>query len=212
MESVCGSAFGPKTLESTLWEMGTDHTLRQLLTYWEKGRQVCCGIWTAEGRYFLFLSGGQYWYVAEPLVLGVRPVMLNFSGLSITAAATNPLGKEIFISATAPKAAVYAWDLKSNGATLLYPEARAQRLEYSSDQRYVAYKRREGPVFELWLMHPDGSDRHQIVAAPATVQMARFSPDGKKLAFMAACVRKSRGGSTGAMSKAEPGTRYRNRL
>ena len=46
------------SLKSTLWEMGTDRKLRQLLTDWDKGQQVCCGIWTADGRYFLFLSGG----------------------------------------------------------------------------------------------------------------------------------------------------------
>jgi len=172
------------SLKSTLWEIGTDRKLRHLLTDWDKGQQVCCGIWTADGRYFLFLSGGLYWFVAEPVVSGAKPATLSSSGLSITAAATNPLGKEIFISATAQRSQVYAWDLKTDHASVLYPEFRPQRLEYSRDQRYVAYKRQENRVYELWLMRPDGSDRRQIVAAPATVQMARFSSDSKKLAFM----------------------------
>lgn len=173
------------TLKSTLWEMGTDRKLRPLLTNWEKGQQVCCGIWTGDGRYFLFLSGGLYWYVAEPVSPGAKPVMLNSSGLSLTAAAANPLGKEIFVSATAQRSEVYAWDLKSDHATVLYPEFRPQRLEYSRDQQYVAYRRQENRVNEQWIMRPDGSDRRQLVAAPATVQMARFSSDSKRLAIMA---------------------------
>src|SRR6516164_1956604 len=51
------------TQKSSLWEMGPDGKLRPLLSTWEKGQQVCCGIWTADGRNFLFLNGVQYWYV-----------------------------------------------------------------------------------------------------------------------------------------------------
>ena len=179
------SVQDPTTLKSTLWEMGPDRKLRQLLTDWDKGQQVCCGIWTADSRHFLFLSGGQYWYVAEPVQIGAKPRLLNSSGLTITAAATDPLGKEIYLSATAPRSEAYAWDLKSGHATVLYPEFRPQRLEYSRDQRYVAYRMQKDRAQELWLMHPDGSDRRQLLAAPAAVQMARFSSDSKRLAYMA---------------------------
>ena len=185
------SVQDPTTLQSTLWEIGADRKLRRLLTDWEKGQQVCCGIWTADGRYFLFLTGeeywhgGVYWYVPEPLKSAARPAMLNSGGLSITAAATNPLGKEIFLSATSPRTETYAWDLKTDRATVLYPEFRPQRLEYSRDQRWVVYRRRNDPAVELWIMRPDGSEQRQLVAAPTNVFMARFSRDSKKLAFMA---------------------------
>jgi len=172
------------SLQSTLWEMGADRKLRRLLADWDRGQQVCCGIWTADGRHFLFLSGGLAWFAAEPMADGARPVMLNSSGLFVTAAAANPLGREIFLSATAQRSGVYALDLKTDHAVVLYPEFRPQRLEYSRDQRYVAYRRQENRANELWIMRPDGSDRRQIVAAPATVQMARFSADSKRLAFM----------------------------
>ena len=170
------------TQKSSLWEMGPDGKLRPLLSTWEKGQQVCCGIWTADGRNFLFLNGVQYWYVDEHTASDPKPAMLTSSGLSITAAVANPIGKEIFVSAMSPKAEVFAWDLKADRATLLYPEVRPFRLVYSPSGEQVAYTKRVDQGYELWLANVKGTDR-RLVATAWRFAMVAFSPNGKKFAF-----------------------------
>src|SRR3974390_327767 len=108
------SLLNPESMKITLWELGVDRRLRPLLTDWNGGRPSCCGIWTGEGKYFLFCSNNQYWYVAEPGGWpNVKPKVLTASGLSVTAATANPLGKEIFISASSVKSDVFLWTLKT---------------------------------------------------------------------------------------------------
>ncbi|HVO42913.1 MAG TPA: winged helix-turn-helix domain-containing protein, partial [Aggregatilineales bacterium] len=180
------SLLNSESMRITLWELGADRKLRPLLKDWNGGQQACCGIWTGDGKYFLFSSNNQYWYVAEPGGWpNAKPKALTASGLSVTAAAANPLGKEVFISATSVKSDVFLWDLKANRTTPLNPELRPMRVQYSGDGQQIAYTKYSDPGIELWLAKADGSDRRQIVGPSIRAVMARFSPDGRKLAFMA---------------------------
>src|SRR5215469_7571257 len=172
----------PKTLRSTLWELGPDQKLRQLFTDWEKGQEVCCGLWTADGWYFLFSSASQYWYVAEPIAQGSKPSMLTSGGPWITAAAANPLANQLFVTTTSPKWDVLAWDVKNDHTTKLYPQLFPFRLVYSPDGERVAYTKRVDRGYELWLARVDGTDRRQVSAARNFVTMT-FSRDGMRIAF-----------------------------
>jgi Tol biopolymer transport system component len=123
-----------KNLRFSLWELGSDRKLQQLLKDWKAGAQPCCGIWSADGKYFLFSSNGQYWYVPEPISsTRAKPELLTTSGLSITAAAANPLEKEIFVSAGSPNFNVFKWDLKTDRTSILYPSLHPIRIHYSPD-------------------------------------------------------------------------------
>ena len=180
------SLLNPESMKITLWELGVDRRLRPLLKDWNSGQQACCGIWTGDGKYFLFSSNDEYWYVAEPGGWpNAKPKALTASGLSVTAATANPLGKEVFISASSLKSDVFLWDLKANRATPLYPELHPIRVLYSADGQHIAFTKPADPGVELWLAKADGSDRRQIVGPSMRAFMARFSPDGQKLAFVA---------------------------
>jgi len=175
----------PKKLRFSLWELGSDRKLRQLLKDWKAGAQPCCGIWSADGKYFLFSSNGQYWYVPEPISsTRAKPELLTTSGLSITAAAANPLEKEIFVSAASPNFNVFKWDLKTDRTSILYPSLHPIRIHYSPDGQQIAYTKFADRGVELWLTGVDGSNKRQIAASPARVFMARYSPNGQKIAFM----------------------------
>jgi len=171
-----------KTLKSTIWELGPDQELRRLFADWEKGQEVCCGLWTADGRYFLFSSASQYWYVAEPVAQGSKPAMLTSGGPWITAAAADPLASQLFVTMTSPKSHVLAWDVKNDRTAVLYPQLHPSRLVYSLDGERVAYTKRVDRGYELWLARADGTDRRLISTARNFVTMT-FSRDGKKIAF-----------------------------
>src|SRR5690349_1314003 len=91
----------PKTLGSSLWELQADRRLRQLLKEWKGAGQLCCGVWTADSKHFLFLNDlKEYWAIPDrPFPLSpLQPVLLSSVGLPIAAAATSPLEKVIFVA------------------------------------------------------------------------------------------------------------------
>ena len=56
------SAFDPKTHVSSLWQISADGgNLHQLLPGWHSSTDECCGRWTPDGKYFVFVSGDQIW-------------------------------------------------------------------------------------------------------------------------------------------------------
>jgi TolB protein len=56
---------------------------------------------------------------------------------------------------------------------------------WSPDGRWIAYVRRDPgtKVRELWLVHPDGSGRHQLTYLGASSISPAWAPDGRRIAF-----------------------------
>jgi Tol biopolymer transport system component len=56
---------------------------------------------------------------------------------------------------------------------------------WSPNGRWLAYARRTpGTTFgEIWLMHPDGSGRHQVTHRKVSSRAPAWSPGGKQIAF-----------------------------
>jgi len=69
---------------------------------------VCCGEWSANGRYYFFLSqarsGGNVWVMREPAGPFRRhaspPLQLTTGPLSFEALAPSPDGKKVFVDAS----------------------------------------------------------------------------------------------------------------
>jgi Tol biopolymer transport system component len=68
---------------------------------------------------------------------------------------------------------------------MLYPSLHPLRIQYSADGQQIAYTKLADQGVELWLAGVDGNSKRQIAASPTRAFMARFSPDGKRIAFMA---------------------------
>lgn len=63
------------------------------------------------------------------------------------------------------------------------PGISAHDVDFSRDQRWIAWVRI--PENTLWISHPDGSDARRISLPPGQVELPRWSPNGKWIAFMA---------------------------
>ena len=61
-------------IAARLWELDRHGSLKQLLKGWKDPGQtccgICCGVWTRDGKYFLFRSMRQYWAVRDGMRFG----------------------------------------------------------------------------------------------------------------------------------------------
>jgi Tol biopolymer transport system component len=72
---------------------------------------------------------------------------------------------------------------KTGEFTEMPPKMLGVYLDYSRDGLYVTYTSPQGEA--LWISRADGSSARQITFPPEDVQLPRWSPDGKQIAYMA---------------------------
>jgi len=175
-------------LSDTLWELSSGGALHQLFAGWKKASSLCCGEWTADGKYYLFNGDRQYWWVSERSVFGhSEPALLTTIGNGVYSAVPSPLGNTIYAGvALGAGWDIFKWDLKPNHTpSLLYPEMKVGVLGFSRDGQWVAYGHKAPTGYELWRARADGTDKVQLTTAFDWIYIVRFSPDGRKIAIMA---------------------------
>jgi eukaryotic-like serine/threonine-protein kinase len=176
---------------NSLWEIRSDGShLHAVLPAGSGPPSACCGVWTADGRYFLFLSfspsasdvwamredaGPFHWRAPLPVRLTTGPLLFN-------SLVTSTEGKKLFVEATQARAELVRSDPKSNQFVPFLAGISAGELDYSRDEKWIAYI--SYPDTTLWRCRADGSDRQQLTYAPVVAGLPRWSPDGTQIAFI----------------------------
>jgi Tol biopolymer transport system component len=75
----------------------------------------------------------------------------------------------------------YVYDRKSGEVRPFLPGISAQDIDFSRDGKWITYTNGQ----TLWVSRPDGSDTRQIDLSAGGIQLPRWSPDGRQIAFMA---------------------------
>jgi Tol biopolymer transport system component len=75
----------------------------------------------------------------------------------------------------------YVCDRKSGEVRPFLPGISAEDVDFSRDGKWITYTNRQG----LWVSRSDGSDAIQIDVPASSLQLPRWSPDGRQIAFMA---------------------------
>jgi len=75
------------------------------------------------------------------------------------------------------------FDVRSDEFKPFLPGINAADVDFSRDGKWIAYVRRSDQ--SLWISHEDGTAARQIEIHPNRCELPRWSPDGRKLAFMA---------------------------
>lgn len=169
----------------TLWELtAADRQPRQILQRFMSSPIECCGVWTADGKWFVFQSsrGGNtdLWKLAGDSTSD--PIRVTDGPLQFQSPLAARQGNTLFFIGVDSRSQTVR--LAANGELL--PErgflSSALRAEFSRDRRSVAWTDSAG---HLWRAAADGSERLQLTPDKLNVFLARWSPDGTKLAFMA---------------------------
>ena len=192
-----------KTIRFTRWggrifEISYSGTnFHEWLPGWNRSVQKCCGRWTPDGQFFLFLAGSamakgpafrplaQIWAVderrgtmrpriAEPLLLASEPMLWGHLVPSRD-------GKKIFARGVSLRGELVRYDPASKRLEPYLGGISAEMPDFSRDGRYVAYV--SFPDGILWRANRDGSGLVQLSEPPSYPRNPRWSPDSSQILF-----------------------------
>jgi Tol biopolymer transport system component len=148
------------------------------------------GIWTPDGKYFLFQMLHQnrmdLWAVREKgdLLHKVdhRPVQLTSGPMSFNSPQPSADGKKIYAVGMQPRAELVRYDARSRQFLPYLEGASISDASFSRDGQWVAYV--TDPDGTLWRSRVDGTQKLQLTSAvPSSTNLPRWSPDGKQIVF-----------------------------
>jgi Tol biopolymer transport system component len=173
----------------SLWQLTpSNRSPQRILAGFSTPSSECCGVWTPDGKSFVFQSthngNSDLWRLSgdsnsSPTRLTDGP--LQFQSPVAARPNSQHANRIFFLGA----------DARSELETLspagdLVPErgflAAAVRVDYSRDGNWVAWTDSSG---QLWRARSDGSERLQLSPDNLDVFLARWSPNGQRLALMA---------------------------
>jgi len=174
-------------LVSRFWELSTDGTnLHKVHPAPPNAPDECCGHWTASGKYFVYLSGGQLWALPSSAGLFKRhptPVRLTSSPMPLSPPIPSSDGRKIFVVGRTIRGELVHYDSKSGKLLPFLQGISAEYVNFSRDGQWVVYVL--FPDGSLWRSKVDGTERLQLSYPPSFAFMPRWSPDGRSIAFFA---------------------------
>lgn len=187
-----------KTGVPAIWELNRDGSNLHRLLPDSGGRSgECCGRWTADGRYYIFIGANNL--VSRDPLLNVFslpdltgnlrrtssiPVQLTAGPLSFKAVLPSFDGKVLFVLAAQQRGELVRYDIQTSQFVSFLSGISATDVAFSSDGKWVTYV--TIPDGNLWRSRIDGTERLQLTYGPARPLLPRWSPDGSQIAYSAA--------------------------
>jgi len=177
----------------SLWEVGADGSnLHPLLSGWHTPPHECCGIWTPDGRYFIFRSTLHSDIFGDLFALADRagpfhrtastPTQLTFGPLAFWISSMTPDGKKLLVGGYQPRGELVHYDSSSRQFVPFLGGLDAYAVAFSHDGKRIAYV--DALDQTLWMSRADGSERVQLTSPPDHAGLPRWSPDGSRIVYL----------------------------
>jgi Tol biopolymer transport system component len=179
--------------QRSLWELAANGTdLHALPLEWDERPQECCGEWSRDGTYFVFAAtheqGADLWMIDETGTIlrgrSWKPRRLTSDSLTSVAAVPSVDGKTLYAVKARFTPQTLKYDPRSRQlAASFFPSG--YNVSFSPDRQWLAYVEVQQGIREtLKRSRLDGSQALQLTTPPMGVYLPRWSPDGKRIAFM----------------------------
>ena len=184
--------------DSRLWEMSSDGSgLHALLPTWQPSSPMCCGRWTPDGKFFVFLfqissrgsiaPGSQLWTLDERRGLlrrpSTEPVQLTSGPMRWNTPIPSKDGTKIFAQGVVQRGELLRFNAQSHRFEPWLGGISAEFVSFSADGKFVVYV--TFPAGVLWRADLDGSNPVQLTDPPMHPIVPRWSPDGTQILFFA---------------------------
>ena len=175
----------PLTHTLSLWQLtASDRTPHRILADFNQPSGECCGVWTANGRAFVFESskGGNnnLWRLSGSSTSD--PIRLTDGPLEFESPVAARSGSRIFFIGADARSELQSVEPNGNLAPVKGFLSAAVRVDYSRDGKWVVWTDTNG---QLWRARSDGTEKLQITPDNLYTFLARWSPDGSHIAIMA---------------------------
>ena len=182
-----------------LWEIGGDGSSpHPLLPGWHNPPRECCGVWTPDGRYYVFQSTADNKTANDLFVLrdsaslfhrsSSKPTQLTFGPLYFAMGVVTPDGKHLRVGGFESRGELVKFDATIKQIVPYLGGISATQVAFSKDGTWMTYVSLVD--YTLWVGRTDGSGKLQLTYPPNSTALPRWSPDGTKIAFMSAQVGK----------------------
>jgi Tol biopolymer transport system component len=181
------SSSDVETNTSALWEVGSDGSnLHELLPRWNKTHTLCCGVWSKDGKSYVFQATQSSPTTITTLWIlpngGGEPKQLTEGPMSFGSPWPGAENDNIWALGVKPTAEVVKYDAAHQNFAKVLSGISATDLDFSPDQKWVSYV--AIPDGTLWRSRADGSERLQLTFAPERAALPKWAPDSKQIAYV----------------------------
>ena len=187
------------TRDNAIWEISSHGSAprKVLPSSWSGASMACCGQWTLDGDFYVFLSGrnvfkapssspvGQIWAIDERREswhsTAPQPFLLAQGPTQWGSPAPSRDGQTIFSRGITPHGKLVRLNGQKNQFEPFLGGVSAEFAAFSRDGKSVAYV--SFPDGILWRANRDGTGLTQLTRPPSYPKSVRWSPDGQQIVF-----------------------------